>query len=257
MVSPTFYLGPFSIHFYTIFFVFAVLLSYLLIRRTAAKFQIKVNDIDNLLIIIVPLGIIGARLYHVIDKWSYYQNHFNQIFYLWQGGLGIFGGLGAALIGAWFYCRIKKIDLLNLLDLTSVYLLLGQGIGRFGNYFNQEGFGPPTDLPWKVFIFPDNRPPQFKSFEYFHPAFFYEAAVDLIGFLFLVWLLKKEPKKGVLLGACLIIYGFGRLLAEIFRLDTAKFGEIKAGYLICLVLILTGLFLIGRFTTMVSSDKKP
>lgn len=224
-------IGPISIRWYTVILIIAILLPYYLIRKKSSEFKIKPEEIDNLFLITIPLGIVGARLYHVIDKWSYYQNHLLEVVYLWQGGLGIFGGLFVGGLFSWYYCQKKKIDWLNLLDLITPYLLLGQAVGRVGNYFNFEGYGPLTILPWGVVI----------NGQRVHPTFFYEALWDFVGFLVLLVFSKTNLKKGLLTSGYLIIYGSGRILTEYFRIDTATVGSLKIGYLLGACLLLAGL----------------
>lgn len=236
--------GPIIIRWYTLILILAILLPYFLIRKKAKNFKLETGDIDNLLLLIIPLGVVGARLYHVIDKWQFYQSHFPEIFFIWQGGLGIFGGLLLGFLGILIYSKFKKLNLLNLLDLFACYLLLGQAIGRLGNYFNGEGFGPATNLPWGIYV----------KGQYVHPTFFYEALWDLIGFIILYWLSKRKLKKGLLTSVYLIIYGSGRVLAEVFRIDTAHIGEVKVGFLVGSLMVLAGLFLVFKFNTIGSNS---
>lgn len=253
MVDPFFQLGPFSLRWYTVFLILAIFLPFLLLRKFASRYSLKNHHLDNMLLLAIPAGIVGARLYHVLDEWGYYQHRLNEIFYLWQGGLGIFGGLLVALLVVWYYCRINRISLTVVLAVISPFLLLGQAIGRVGNYFNQEGFGPPTEMFWGVYISPQNRPDRFKSAEYFHPAYFYEAAIDLVGVIILGYLFYKKVSAKFLVAGYLIFYGMGRLVSEYFRFDTAVISGVKMGYLVAGSFVLVGLFLLFKFTTMKST----
>lgn len=233
-------------NFYGLTLASAIFIGYFLVRRRANLYHISLNHIDNLFLIVIPLAVIGARVYHVLDKWEFYAQDPAQILYVWQGGLGIFGGLLGALGGVLIYWLLTKkvFSLLSFFDLVSPYLLLGQAVGRIGNFFNQEAFGPPTNLPWKVYIDFSHRPKEWENFEYFHPTFFYEALWDLVGFFVLLYLGKIFWKRrGFIFGVYLIIYGLGRFLVEFFRFDTAQLGEFKLAQIISLIFVFTGLFL--------------
>src|SRR3990167_4879685 len=156
---------------------------------------------------LVVSGLVGARLYHVLNEWSYYWAHPLRIFAVWNGGLAIHGALIAGLIFLWFYTKRQSTSYLPsdamhqalqagklpatsylfwLLDLLAPAVLLGQAIGRWGNYFNQELFGYPTSLPWSIPISLENRPLAFQTANYFHPTFLYESLWDLMGFVLLL-----------------------------------------------------------------------
>jgi len=151
-------------------------------------YGITQNDLENLFILTVPLGIIGARIYHVLDKWSYYSQNPGQIFAVWNGGLGIYGGVLGGLVGLGIFLRIKnfKLKILNLLDFLMPSLAIGQAIGRWGNFFNHEVFGPPTTLPWGWYIPANLRPEMWKNYSFFQPTFAYESLWVLIGFFILL-----------------------------------------------------------------------
>lgn len=233
---------------YGLFISLATLFGFLYAKKRASLFKIPTKEMDNLFLIVLPLSLIGARLYHVFDKWSFYSGHPESFLYVWKGGLGILGALFGGLLGVilyWFFT--KRFSLTSLLDLLAPSLLLGQAIGRFGNYFNQEGFGPPTSLPWGIYIDPARRPYSWQNFEKFHPTFFYEALWDFFGFLIIVSLEKKLIKKPFSLTAFyLIIYGLGRFLIEFFRFDTASIMGIKVAQMISFLMIFIGLIALTR-----------
>ena len=144
-------------------------------------------------------GIIGARIYHVLSNFQFYLNNPVIILEVWNGGLGIWGAIIGGLIGATIFLKNKNQKILYWLDLMAVVLPLGQAIGRWGNFFNQEIFGRPTNLPWGIYINPQNRPPQFASFQRFHPLFLYESVLNLIlfGILFLSFVCRVPQTGGV------------------------------------------------------------
>lgn len=170
---------------------------------------------------LILVGLIGARLYYVLYAWSYYHNHLVEIVQLWQGGLAIHGTLIGGGLAAWWYARRHRLSFLLLIDLAVPAMALGQAIGRWGNYFNQELFGRPTALPWGIPIDPSHRPSAFASFEFFHPTFLYESALDLILVGVLVWLIRRWPNRrpGNIAAVYAIGYGIIRLAMEFLRVD--------------------------------------
>ena len=157
--------------------------------------------------VVIP-GVIGARLYHVIDWWWYYGDHLALAPAVWTGGLGIFGGIGGGIVGLWLFCRKNKQDFLGWLDVVAVGLPLGQAIGRWGNWFNQELYGKQTNLPWGVYIE--------KEAGYFHPLFLYESIWNLLVFG-IVWRLRRRKNLFVIY---LGLYGLGRFGLEWLRLES-------------------------------------
>jgi phosphatidylglycerol:prolipoprotein diacylglycerol transferase len=167
-------------------------------------------------------GITGARLYHVISNVPYYSTNLLRVFEVSKGGLGIWGALLGGTAGSYFYLKIKKRDILSWFDLIAVSLPLGQAIGRWGNFFNQELFGLPTDAAWGIHIKPENRPTEYLKFEKFHPLFLYESVLDLILFITLFTLYKRRKsifKRGTFLFIYLSFYSTIRFFLEYLRTD--------------------------------------
>ncbi len=251
MLPRSINIGPLTLHFYGLIIAIAIFVGYQLARSRSTFYKIpqKLFD-DPILILPLVLGIVGARLYHVLDYWSYYSQNLTDIVKISSGGLGIFGGLAGIFIGFWIIARVKHLNLLSLLDLAAPSLFLGQAIGRIGNYINQEGFGPPTNLPWGVYIAPENRPAQFISSTHFHPTFFYEAAIDLIFFVILIFLEKRLHKSqlsvvsGQLFAYYLILYSLGRFAVEFWRIDTATIGTIKVAQVLSALTFVAGFWLL-------------
>ena len=136
-------------------------------------------------------GILGARVYHVIDYFSYYSQNIIKIIELWNGGLGIWGAIAGGTIGATIYLKTKRKKILPWLDVLSVVVPLGQAVGRWGNFFNKEIFGQPTTLPWGIYVDPLKRPEDFIHSEKFHPIFIYESILNIFLFTFLYKTYKK------------------------------------------------------------------
>ena len=192
------------------------------------------DHVWNALIWILILAVIGARLYHVLtpspsmaafginSPLDYFQNPY-QLINLRNGGLGIYGGILGGLVGMIIYTRRAKIPLLPWADLSAVGLALGQVFGRWGNFFNQELYGRPSDLPWAITIDPIYRLPAYSEFSRFHPAFLYESLWSLLTFFVLYYLVKRKADKlldGEMMALYLIFYAVGRMLLELVRLDS-------------------------------------
>lgn len=247
ILPPQFPFGPFTIHIYGLIIAFAILLGWWMVKKRSHQYKIDpVLFDDPLLLLPLIFGIIGGRLYHVIDKWGFYSQNPGQILAVTNGGLGIFGALLGIFIGFWLFAKVKSVDFLQLLDLVAPALILGQAIGRIGNFINQEGFGPPTNLPWGVYIDPAHRPTQYLFSTHFHPTFFYEAILEIAAFFILVRLSKKLKSPGQIFGLYLVLYAIARGFAEFFRIDTAKVGDIKIAYILTFLGMFAGIYLMRR-----------
>ena len=247
MIPNSFSVGPLTFHFYGLIAAIAVFTGWQIAKKRAKIYKIPQNIFEDW-VMVLPLifGLIGARAYHVIDFWQYYIQNPTQIIQLSMGGLGVWGGILGMIFGFWQVAAIRKINPLRFLDLLSPSIILGQAIGRIGNYINQEGFGPPTNLPWGVYIDSANRPLQFTNSTYFHPTFFYEAILNLIAFYLLLKLSSKFAKPGQIFGLYLVLYGIIRFVTEFWRIDTARIGAIQTAHLISIASISIGLYLLTR-----------
>lgn len=192
------------------------------------------EDLPNLILAVVIVALVGAHLYDILLEPTAYITDPSLIFKIWQGGFAFHGALIAGGLYLWWYARKHRYSLLWLFDLAAPALLIGQAIGRFGNYFNQELFGYPTNLPWGIPIDLAHRPLHYLGNTYFHPVFLYESLLYLFGFIALVFIQRRKPAKaslsaealakeeakvGLLFCLYLIIIGTGRLVAEYFRID--------------------------------------
>jgi phosphatidylglycerol:prolipoprotein diacylglycerol transferase len=230
-------LGPISIRWYGILMATAIGLGFWLAYRRARAEGLPADDLLRVAEWSVVAGLVGARLYEVAFNWDYYGQRPAKIVAVWEGGLAIHGGLLLGpLVGIWL-ARRWGLPVWRSLDVAAPSIALGQAIGRWGNFFNEEAFGRPTDLPWKLYISPPHRPFEFRQQEYFHPAFLYESLWDLGVFLALVlWLrpaLRERP--GALFFCYVGLYSLGRLGIEALRLDSFWVGGLRVAQLASVV----------------------
>lgn len=234
-----FELGSFSLRWYTlIIFIAFVVVSYLVFKE-CKRFNLNKDYVFNLIFWTVIFGFLGARLYYVIFNWSYYSGNLLEIIKVWQGGLAIHGGIIAGVITIIVYTKKYSVNTLKILDICSVPLLLGQAIGRWGNFFNSEAHGSATTLSKLESL----HIPEFiiKGMEidgiYYHPTFFYESIWCLLGFIILLVIRRnKYTKIGSLICLYLMWYSFGRFFIESMRTDSLMFGGFKAAQLLSIVL---------------------
>lgn len=183
-------------------------------------------------------GIIGARLWHILTPSqsmgvgaNYYFSHPIEIFNIRQGGLGIPGAVIGGFIALLVYSKKKGLDFLTWTDIVAPGLALAQAIGRWGNFVNQELYGPPSDLPWAIFIDLAHRLPGYEEFSRFHPMFLYESLWNICNFILIIFVSRKLKSKllpGDLFSIYLIVYPIGRFLLEFIRLDTSYVGSVNA-----------------------------
>jgi phosphatidylglycerol:prolipoprotein diacylglycerol transferase len=253
------------IYWYGIIIAFAFLAAVLLGLRSCKKFGIEPDNILDLVLFAAPAAIIGARLYFVIFSWDQYKDNLIDIVKIRDGGLAIYGGVISAILVAWLYARKKKISPLNLVDFGVPYLVLGQAIGRWGNFVNQEAFGAPTKLPWRMNgtiadSYLSNLPETLDLTKWgVHPAFLYESLWDLALFFFLIWFRRKKKLEGEVLFLYLIGYGVGRFMIESLRTDSLYLGSFRVSQLLSalLVVVFVLLFILRRIGTRRKEDEEP
>ena len=203
-------------------------------------------------------GVIGARLWFVILNFTYFSQNPIEILAIWQGGQSIQGGLIGGFLSGYFFHKLNstKSDFLPLgqiADLIAISLPFAQAIGRFGNFFNTEAFGKPTNLPWALYVPEANRPIQYILADGFHPTFFYEAIyLIFIGFYLKSLYDKKTTYSGNLFCLYLILYSVGRFFLEFMRLDSLKIGFFPAAQVLCLVFIIVSSFFYFHLSKRVS-----
>lgn len=238
MISPDFYLGPVRIHYYGLFLAIGIFCAWVVALKSAPRFNIVKSAVESVLPWLVLGGFLGARLYYVIFSWDYFGKHLSEIFAFWHGGLAIYGGMIGGTIAAVVYAKLRGLRIISFLDLLVLGLPLGQAIGRLGNFFNQEAFGQPTNLPWRMYVAPAFRPHEFLNERFFHPTFLYEALWDIGIFFALLLFIKGKP--GILVGSYLILYSLGRFFIESIRLDSFFISGIRVDQITALVAVLIG-----------------
>jgi phosphatidylglycerol---prolipoprotein diacylglyceryl transferase len=242
-----FQFGWLELRWYGFLIATAVIVGVLLAQYLAKKRQVDPELIEKLAIWLVIAAIPSARLYYVAFNWSYYAQHPTQILATWLGGIAIHGAVIGGTIAAILFAARHRISFWQLADLVAPALILGQAIGRWGNFFNSEAFGAPTDLPWKLYIPAINRPPGYETVEYFHPTFLYESLWNLLIFtlllsVFLRGLQRLPPLKlGTIFLLYLMGYGAGRFWIEGLRMDSLMLGPLRIAQVVSLVEIAIGL----------------
>ena len=244
-MEVAFYLGSLAIHWYGILIALAVIAALSIASIEAKRRRQSINHILNLALTVIPLGAIGARLYHVIDLWEFYSQNPALIF--GGQGLGIFGAIIGGAIGLIIYTKWRKLGTLRWLDITALGLILAQAIGRWGNFFNQELYGYPTDLPWAIYIDPNHRLPGYESFSHFHPLFLYESLWNLLGFSILMILgrkLKNRLVDGEIFFLYAVYYSLGRFILEGFKIDVWMIAGIPTARWIAAIVIIVSVAIV-------------
>ena len=240
-------LGPIAIRWYGLLIASAVLIGVTLSQYLAKRRNVDPNLVGDLAIWLVIAAIPCARLYYVLFEWEQYAQNPLQAFAIWKGGIAIHGAILGGIVAAIIFARIQKISVWLLADLVVPSLILGQAIGRWGNFFNSEAFGRPTDLPWKLYIPPQQRPLEFINYDYFHPTFLYESLWNLMVFAILMTLffrdLKRKPhlKVGTLALVYMVAYSLGRFWIEGLRTDSLMIGPLRMAQIVSLGEITLGL----------------
>jgi phosphatidylglycerol:prolipoprotein diacylglycerol transferase len=219
--------GPVTVYWYGLLIISGILSGMLMVLKIGEKHGLKKEDLFDIAFWLIIGGIIGARIYHAALEAGYYYANPLKIFALWEGGLAIHGAIFADIIILLYFCRKLGLEFWKIASVFSLALPLGQAIGRWGNYFNQELFGFPTDLPWGIPIKSVNRPENFLSSQFFHPTFLYESMGSLIIFAFVLLfqkrqLLKPENRRDYQFITLFYLcsYSLLRFMIEFLRIDS-------------------------------------
>ena len=249
---PTgFSIGPLFIHFYGIILMTGALAGALLAVREAKRRGQSSDLVWDGFIWVLIGGIIGARIWHILTPppshvaqgitTMYYLTHPLDAINIRNGGLGIPGAIIGGAIALYWFCKRSKIDYLMWVDIAAPGLALGQAIGRWGNFVNQEVYGAPTNLPWAIYIDPIHRIQGFQDFETFHPLFLYESIWNLANMALLLWIghrFAKGLKNGDIFLVYLIGYPLGRFFLEFLRLDASEVAGLNANQTVMLVVVI-------------------
>lgn len=214
-------LGPLTLHMYGLLIGIGVIAAVNICERNLRLQQLATTRLTRIVIPAVVIGFIGARLYHVLSKPAYYLDHPADIPAIWHGGLGVYGGVAAGALTAGLLARRYGLPASGLFDAAAPGIALAQAIGRWGNYFNQELFGRPTDLPWALEVNREHRPEQYAGDDTFHPTFLYESLWNLVVFGTLMVLLRRwhGRARGVIFALYAALYSAGRFFVEGLRSD--------------------------------------
>ncbi len=226
--------GPITVRWYGVLIAAAMVIGTFLALREVKRRGWSEDNFLNMVLVMLPVSILGARLYYVAFSWSYYADNPSEIIAIWHGGLAIHGGLLAGILVVWFFSHYYGFGFGNTLDVMAPSVVLGQAIGRWGNYFNQEAYGyevDPTKIPWAMFI----------DGAYRHPTFLYESLWDLLIFVFLLLLRRRKHDllPGDLILFYMILYSAGRFVIEGFRTDSLMlFGILRVAQVVSLAAVL-------------------
>lgn len=255
-VEPVaFHLFGLDVYWYSIMLTLAVFIGLFLAMRKAKYAGLRPDDIIDSIIAIVVFMIIGARLFFVVFSWEKYRDNLMSVFSTRAGGLMFYGGVIGGLFGIWLVCRLKKIRFSRMLDFLAVYVPLGQAIGRWGNFFNQEAFGTNTSLPWGMYSEQTYRYltalglPGLDPEKPVHPTFLYEFVGNMLIFFILIRVRKKSKKPFEVTVWYLLLYGFLRFFVEGLRTDSLFIGNtsIRISQLLSALMVVGALAILMLF----------
>lgn len=235
-------LGPLSLRAYGLAIALGVVAAVAIAQRRWQRVGGDPGDIGALAVWAVPVGLVGARAYHVLTDLDRFSGRWHEAFYVWKGGLGIPGGLLAGVLAGVIVARRRGLPIAPLLDAVAPAIPIAQAIGRLGNWFNQELYGRPTDLPWGLRIDPDQRPARYAEVETFHPTFAYEALWNLALAGALIFIGRRfRLRAGTLFALYVAGYGAGRMWVESLRVDPAAMvGGIRFNVLVGVLALISG-----------------
>ena len=224
-------LGPVTIYYYGLIIATGLILAVLYGCKRSHEFGIKEDDVVDGVLWVTPFAIVCARLYYCIFSWDYYGKNPIEILYIWEGGLAIYGGVLGALAGVLVFCKVKKIKVAALLDLVLLGFLIGQSVGRWGNFMNREAFGAETEFFLRMGLLNSRN----ATVIYVHPTFLYESMWNAVGFLVLHNLSKRRRYDGQIALCYAAWYGLGRAFIEGLRTDSLWWGPFRVSQLLAAV----------------------
>ena len=223
-----FEIGPLDIRLYAVCITLGLILAVTYGVRRSKHFGLKEDDIIDGVLWVTPFAILCARLYYCIFSWDTFADDLISILYIWNGGLAIYGGVLGAIVGVAVYCRFKKIPVTTVLDVVAIGFLIGQSLGRWGNFFNREAFGAATDSFFRMGLFNTRT----GAWEFYHPTFLYESVWNALGFVLLHFLSKHRKYDGQVALGYAAWYGLGRAFIEGLRVDSLYWGSFRVSQLL-------------------------
>lgn len=219
VMNPSRYFTVFGIdiHWYGVIIAFGMLCGVWYAMRRSKQFGLTEDNIIDMLLIVLPLGVIGSRLLYVMFNFDMYKNNLAGVFKIWEGGLAIYGGIVLAIFGLYFYCKRKKLPFSVFLDVAVLALIIAQSIGRWGNFINREVYGTTTTLPWAMKLTLNG------NVQSVHPLFLYESLWNAVGFVFLHFYSKKRKYDGEIFAMYAFWYGLARYMFEQIRQDSVLY----------------------------------
>ena len=240
----SFTLGPLSIHFYGLIIATGLMLAVLYCSKRAHQFGLTEDTLLDGVLWVTPVAILCARIYYCAFSWELYAHNPISVLYIWEGGIAIYGSVIGAVLGIIVFCKIKKVRIAAVLDLVSLGFLIGQSLGRWGNFFNREAFGAETESFFRMGLMKAST----GEITYYHPTFLYESVWNLTGFLVLHFLSKKRRFDGQIALGYLAWYGLGRAFIEGLRTDSLYIGTIRVSQLLAAVSCVVALGLLLVFS---------
>ena len=248
-VNPprTLSLGPLTVHYYGLIIAIGLILAVAYACRRSKEFGLKEDDILDGVLWVTPFAIVCARIYYVAFSWADYADNPISVLYIWEGGIAIYGGVIGAIIGMYAVCKYKKIKFTTVLDLILMVFLIGQSIGRWGNFMNREAFGAATDSFFRMGLFNEKT----QMWEYYHPTFLYESLWNMVGFALLHFLANKRRYDGQMALGYAAWYGLGRAWIEGLRVDSLYWGPFRVSQ------VLAAVTCVAAVSVLIWQSRKP
>ena len=251
LLPQSFHFFGLEIHYYGLILAIAIVSSYFLLQKRARQYEISKTEVENITLVILIGGFIGARLYHVLSSLEYYSQDWSQVIMVWNGGLSIIGAVLGGILSMYIYHRYYRFgSFAKLLDWIAPSVVLGQAIGRFGNLVNYEAYGSPTNLPWAMYVPEVFRRVDYTAFNFFHPLFLYESLACLL----IVAILLKWPDiakhfqirrfEGQIFWVWIGLYSLVRIFTESLRLDSPYIFGFKQNLIVAIIAAVFSLMLL-------------
>jgi len=241
--------GPLNIRYYGLMYLLGFLFVTMVIRRLGKTYNVPADPLINCALVCFLAGIVGGRIYYCLLNLPHFANNILEIPAIWHGGMSIHGGIIGSTIAGIIYCKVKNLSIPIAADLIGTAVPLGQAIGRWGNFFNNELFGLPVsaNFPIKQYIPPEMRPEHYAACDFFHPAFLYESAWDLGLFLLLYFFVLPRSRKypGITFFIYIAGYSVGRILIEPLRVDSIMLGDIQIPLIASWLFLLASIIMIA------------